>query len=186
MSHSCLILFCPLFPFLTLSCFFFFFLFLLNCLCHILFIFLLEGILCKPFFSLYFSNDLYQNGNISHYPLMKNGLVECFHSTLSCMQFFPDFEVRFYDFQHRELLLNHCVLLGKPDVFICKSFCICSLVLVLILLVSKFSHQGCNTTVFPFLNSIFWHINKLLIYKSLGRFFLPVLQYLLLTSSPHD
>ena len=87
----CFLLFCPLFSFHPLSCFFFFFLFLLNCLCHILFLFLLEGILCKPFFSLYFSNDLYQNGHISGYPLMKNGLVECFHSTLSCLQFFPHF-----------------------------------------------------------------------------------------------
>jgi len=75
----------------SLLLFFFFFLFLLNCLCHILFLFLLEGILCKPFFSLYFSNDLYQNGHIFCYPLMKNGLVECFHSTLSCLQFFPHF-----------------------------------------------------------------------------------------------
>lgn len=83
------ILFCPLFFLSSLFPVFFSFYFCWNCLCHILFLFLLEGILCKPFFSLYFSNDLYLNGNISHYPLMKNGLVECFHSALSLSAVLP-------------------------------------------------------------------------------------------------
>lgn len=89
----------------------------------ILFLFLLDSTLClKNASSTYIPLMIcIKNGNISCFPLWKMDLSNAFTSPYLACNSFLTFVVRFCDFQHRELVLNHCVLLG-PSAFICKIF----------------------------------------------------------------
>lgn len=128
-----------------------------------------------------------KNGNTYCFLLWKMCFLTSFISTSLVWNSFLTFVAIFYDFQNRNLLLNHHVSLMLSFI---ELFYIFSLVLILYITGFNVPHQCCNTTLFPFLNSIFQCIIGLLVYNSVGFeaivhgwHFFCVFQYLLLTSN---